>query len=149
MTHIIQTVLATQGDWTGLVLRLALAAMILPHGAQKLLGWFGGYGFSQTVGFFSSVGIPTVIGTLIVLTESFGALALILGFGTRLSALGITITMIGAAIFQRQHGFFMNWFGQQKGEGFEYHILAIALGLILVIGGGGLFSIDGLLSRRS
>ena len=90
-----------------------------------------------------------MIGTLIVLTESFGALALILGFGTRLSALGITITMIGAAIFQRQHGFFMNWFGQQKGEGFEYHILAIALGLILVIGGGGLFSIDGLLSRRS
>lgn len=131
------------------VARVGLGFVMLPHGAQKLLGWFGGYGFSQTVGFFSSVGIPTVIGTLIVLTESFGALALILGFGTRLSALGITITMIGAAIFQRQHGFFMNWFGQQKGEGFEYHILAIALGLILVIGGGGLLSIDGLLSRRS
>ena len=131
------------------VARVGLGFVMLPHGAQKLLGWFGGYGFSQTVGFFSSVGIPTVIGTLIVLAESFGALALILGFGTRLSALGITITMIGAAIFQRQHGFFMNWFGQQKGEGFEYHILAIALGLILVIGGGGLFSIDGLLSRRS
>ncbi|MBX3721648.1 MAG: DoxX family protein [Turneriella sp.] len=131
------------------VARVGLGFVMLPHGAQKLLGWFGGYGFSQTVGFFSSVGIPTVIGTLIVLAESLGALALILGFGTRLSALGITITMIGAAIFQRQHGFFMNWFGQQKGEGFEYHILAIALGLILVIGGGGLFSIDGLLSRRS
>jgi len=131
------------------VARVGLGFVMLPHGAQKLLGWFGGYGFSQTVGFFSSVGIPTVIGTLIVLAESFGALALILGFGTRLSALGITITMIGAAIFQRQHGFFMNWFGQQKGEGFEYHILAIALGLILVIGGGGLLSIDGLLSRRS
>ena len=131
------------------VARVGLGFVMLPHGAQKLLGWFSGYGFSQTVGFFSSVGIPTVIGTLIVLAESFGALALILGFGTRLSALGITITMIGAAIFQRQHGFFMNWFGQQKGEGFEYHILAIALGLILVIGGGGLLSIDGLLSRRS
>ena len=131
------------------VARVGLGFVMLPHGAQKLLGWFGGYGFSQTVGFFSSVGIPTVIGTLIVLAESLGALALILGFGTRLSALGITITMIGAAIFQRQHGFFMNWFGQQKGEGFEYHILAIALGLILVIGGGGLLSIDGLLSRRS
>jgi len=131
------------------IARVGLGLVMLPHGAQKFLGWFGGYGFSQTVGFFSSLGFPAVIGTLIVLTESFGALALILGFGTRLAAIGITITMIGAAIFQRQHGFFMNWFGQQQGEGFEYHLLAIALGIILVIGGGGLFSIDSLLSRRN
>lgn len=130
------------------IARIGLGFVMLPHGAQKLLGWFGGYGFSQTVSFFSSLGFPPVIGTLIVLAESFGALALILGLGTRLSALGITVTMIGAAIFQRQHGFFMNWFGQQKGEGFEYHLLAITLGLILVVGGGGLLSLDGLLSRQ-
>ena len=130
------------------IARIGLGLVMLPHGAQKLLGWFGGYGFSQTVSFFSSLGFPAVIGTLIVLAESFGALALILGLGTRLAALGITVTMIGAAIFQRQHGFFMNWFGQQQGEGFEYHLLAIALGLILVIGGGGWLSVDGLLARR-
>lgn len=130
------------------IARIGLGLVMLPHGAQKLLGWFGGYGFSQTVSFFSSLGFPAVIGTLIVLAESFGALALILGLGTRLAALGITVTMIGAAIFQRQHGFFMNWFGQQQGEGFEYHLLAIALGLILVTGGGGWLSVDGLLARR-
>ncbi|MBN8220189.1 MAG: DoxX family protein [Spirochaetes bacterium] len=145
----LEKILSTEPSALLTVARVGLGFVMLPHGAQKLLGWFGGYGFSQTVSFFSSLGIPTAIGTLIVLAESFGALALILGLGTRFAALGITVTMIGAAIFQRQHGFFMNWFGQQQGEGFEYHLLAIALGLILVVGGGGLFSLDDLLTRRS
>lgn len=129
--------------------RITLGLVMLPHGAQKLLGWFGGYGFSQTVSFFSSLGFPPFIGTLIIAAESFGALGLIFGCMTRLSALGITLTMIGAAVYQREHGFFMNWFGAQKGEGIEYHLLAIAMGVILIIGGGGALSIDGFISRRN
>ena len=130
-------------DTAALVARVFLGIVILPHGLQKLLGMFGGYGFSATVEFFSGMGIPSVVGVLIVLGESFGALLLILGLLSRISAAGMGIIMLGAIVtVHAQYGFFMNWFGSQSGEGYEYHLLALGLAASLVISGGGRLSLD-------
>lgn len=140
----IDKILSTDsGNWGALVARVFLGVVILPHGLQKLLGMFGGYGFSATVEYFSSTGIPSLIGVLIVLGESFGALFLILGLISRISAAGIAIIMLGAIVMVHgQHGFFMNWFGAQAGEGFEYHLLALGLSLVVIIAGGGKWALD-------
>ena len=136
--------LATNGDWLQLLLRLTLGIVIFPHGAQKLLGWFGGYGFSGTMGFLTgTVGLPWVVALLVIMAESLGALGVILGFLTRVGALGILSVMLGAILtVHLKVGFFMNWTGQQQGEGFEYHLLAIGLALALLVRGGGAFSVD-------
>jgi putative oxidoreductase len=121
-----------------------LGIVILPHGLQKLLGMFGGYGFSATVEYFANTGIPSLIGVLIVLGESFGALFLILGLISRVSAAGIAIIMLGAIVMvHSQFGFFMNWSGALAGEGFEYHLLALGLSLVVLIEGGGKWALDG------
>jgi putative oxidoreductase len=135
---------ATEGNVSGTILRIALGAVMFPHGAQKLLGWFGGRGFEATVsGFAANFHIPEVLAVLVVLTESVGAVALILGFFTRLAALAVAVEMAGAVILVHlKFGFFMNWAGTAKGEGFEFHLLAIAMGLALLIKGGGLWSVD-------
>ena len=131
------------------ILRIALGVVIFPHGAQKLFGWFGGYGLEGTLGFFSAMGIPVAIGFLAILAETAGALALIAGFATRLSALGIGITVaVAAAMVHVKNGFFMNWTGQQAGEGFEYHILIVAAALALAIAGGGRWSVDRAIAAR-
>lgn len=123
--------------------RLALGIVILPHGLQKLLGMFGGYGFSATVGFFESMGIPSIAAILVIVAESAGAASLIIGFLSRFCAFAIGMVMLGAAyMVHLQHGFFMNWSGNQQGEGFEYHILAVGLAIVIMIGGGGKFSVD-------
>jgi putative oxidoreductase len=143
--------LSTDRDPTLLFQRVALGAIMLPHGAQKLLGWFGGPGLSGTMRFFTeSMHLPAPLALLIILGESIGALALVLGAGTRLAALGIAAIMLGAIFsVHADTGFFMNWFNAQPGEGFEYHLLALALALPLVVRGGGLRSLDGaLLNRR-
>ncbi|MEY2932557.1 MAG: hypothetical protein RL033_3306, partial [Pseudomonadota bacterium] len=126
------------------VQRAILGAVILPHGAQKLLGWFGGYGFDGTMKFFTeSLGLPAPLALLIILAESLGALALIAGLGTRITALGISAVMVGAVLTTHaSFGFFMNWFGNQAGEGFEFHLLALALSVPLVIAGGGRYAAD-------
>lgn len=141
---------ATDRDRTLLFQRLLLGAIIFPHGAQKLLGWFGGYGYAGTMQFFTdAVGLPAPIALLVILAESLGALALVFGAGTRLAAFGIAAVMVGAIFTTHlEHGFFMNWFGAQKGEGFEFHLLALALALPLAIRGGGLFSVDRVLAGR-
>lgn len=142
--------LATRDDISITILRLALGLVILPHGAQKLLGWFGGYGFGGTMNFFTeTMGIPAILALLAILAESFGALGLIVGLGTRIAALGVGAT-IGVAAFMvhLQHGFFMNWSGQQAGEGFEYHLLVVGMALALVIAGGGKWSLDRLLAKK-
>lgn len=137
------------GDWGALIARVFLGVVILPHGLQKLLGMFGGYGFSATVEYFASTGIPSLIGALIILGESFGALFLILGLISRISAAGIAIIMLGAILMVHgQYGFFMNWFGAQAGEGFEYHLLALGLSLVVLVKGGGKWSLDNEISRR-
>lgn len=121
-----------------------------PHGAQKLLGWFGGYGFNGTMGFFTNtMHIPTPIALLVIVAESFGALALVAGLGTRLAAVGITSILLGAILTTHaQFGFFMNWFGAQSGEGFEFHLLGLALSVPLVVWGGGRFALDSWLLAR-
>jgi len=145
----IEKILKTdRGDWGALIARVFLGVVILPHGLQKLLGLFGGYGFSATVEYFSSTGIPGLIGVLIVLRESFGALFLILGLLSRISAAGIALIMLGAIVMiHSQFGFFMNWFGAQAGEGFEYHLLALGLALVVIVKGGGKWALDGEISK--
>lgn len=143
--------LRTDDSAAPLLARLALGLVMFPHGAQKALGWFGGYGFDATMGFFTgTLHIPSFLAFLAILAEFGGSLGLLLGFLSRLSAFGIAVTM-GVAIFMAHagNGFFMNWSGTQKGEGFEYHLLAIGLALVVLVHGAGKASIDGLLSRRA
>lgn len=136
--------LHTNEDAAAFIARITLGIVILPHGLQKLLGLFGGAGFSGTVDFFVSSGIPALVAVLIIVGESFGALGLILGFLSRLAAFGVTLIMLGALFMVHlQNGFFMNWFGNKAGEGYEYHLLAVGLGLIVLIKGGGKWSVDG------
>ena len=130
--------------------RAVLALVMFPHGAQKLLGWFGGYGFSGTMGYLTgSVHLPAPIALLVILGESIGALALLAGLGTRLAAFGISAIMLGAVLTAHGSvGFFMNWFGNQPGEGYEYHLLALALSVPLVIAGGGRYALDSWVRAR-
>jgi putative oxidoreductase len=140
----------TDDGWAGLILRLALGFVMFPHGAQKLLGWFGGFGFDGTMGFFTQkMGLPWLIALLIIIGESFGSLALLAGLLTRFTAASLAVIMLGAiTLVHLPHGFFMNWFGQQKGEGFEYHLLVIGVAAALLVTGGGKWSIDRELADR-
>jgi putative oxidoreductase len=139
----------TTQDIVPLILRLTLGIVILPHGAQKLLGWFGGHGLGATMQAMTSAGLPVILVFLVIMAESFGALGLIFGFLTRFSAFGIGLVMLGAIVtVHAKFGFFMNWLGRQPGEGFEYHLLAIGIALALLIRGGGVASLDGLLQKR-
>jgi putative oxidoreductase len=136
--------LATSNDLILTVIRLVLGVVFFAHGAQKMLGWFGGYGFHGTMGFFTQqMGIPAPFAFLAICAEFFGGLGLILGLLSRVAALGIIANMLVAvAMVHIGNGFFMNWTGQQKGEGSEYHLLAIALAVVVLVKGGGALSID-------
>lgn len=140
----------TGEDWSSLILRLTLGVVMVPHGAQKLFGWFGGGGVSGTAGFFESVGIPGALVYLVILAEFFGGLALIVGLLSRVWAVAIAAVMMGAIFtVHASNGFFMNWFGNQTGEGFEFHLVAIAIALALAIRGSGALSVDRALAQRS
>ena len=138
----------TDDSWAGLILRVGLGGVIFAHGAQKLLGWFGGNGFEGTMGFFTqTMGLPWVVAFLVIIGESLGSLGLIAGFLTRFTAASFVVIMIGAiATVHWPQGFFMNWFGQQQGEGFEYHLLVIAMSATLIVIGGGRWSMDGVIA---
>jgi putative oxidoreductase len=139
---------ATDGTIVPLVLRLTLGVVMFPHGAQKALGRFGGHGFRGTMGFFTSSGIPAPLAFLAIVAEFLGSLGLLIGLLTRVAAFGIACVMLVAILqVHTPHGFFMNWTGTQKGEGFEFHLLAIGLALALILGGGGLWSLDALMAR--
>ena len=140
----------TDGDITSLALRLALATVIFPHGAQKLLGWWGGYGYGGTMKYFTAtMGIPSLLALGVIVIEFVAPLALVAGVATRPAALAIAVVMATAALMvHRPNGFFMNWFGNQKGEGLEYFLLAIALALARVWKGGGALSLDRVLAAR-
>lgn len=144
-------VLATTSSPVYTILRIALGVVVFPHGAQKLLGWWGGWGFDGTMSWFASIGIPAFLGILAIAADFAGALALIAGIGTRVAAFGIGVNMLVATLMVHlPNGFFMNWSGTQKGEGFEFHILAFAMAVALVIGGAGRWSIDrALMPQRS
>ena len=134
----------TNNDWTGLVTRLTIGLILFPHGAQKMLGIFGGYGFSGTMGFFTNtMHLPWLIGFLVIIIEFIGSLSLIAGFASRLWSVLVIIEMVGAVITTHvNNGFFMNWTGTQKGEGYEFHLLIIGLALAILINGSGKFSAD-------
>ena len=138
-----QKLIATKPDVSLTLLRLVLGVVFVAHGSQKLLGWFGGFGFHATMGFLTQAGMPALVAFLIIMTEFFGGLGLIVGLLTRIAALGIGCLMIGAIfIVHLPNGFFMNWMGNQKGEGFEFHLLAIAIAATLLLRGAGKFSAD-------
>ncbi|HKR67063.1 MAG TPA: DoxX family protein [Thermoanaerobaculia bacterium] len=133
----------TNPDLTLTVLRVVLGVVMFAHGAQKMLGWFGGYGFTGTMGFFTgTMGIPAPFAFLAIVAEFFGGLGLILGLFSRVASLGIIVTMLTAAFMVHVPTFFMNWNGTQKGEGFEYHLIAVAIGVAILIKGSGAFSLD-------
>lgn len=142
--------LQTDDDYGALIARLALGIVMFPHGAQKVLGWFGGHGFAGTMTFFTdTMGIPYLVALLVVLAEFLGSIGLIAGALTRIAALGIGSVMLGAILLVHlPNGFFMNWAGKQAGEGFEYHLLAIGLALLLMLRGGGALSLDQTLASR-
>ena len=137
-------------DLTLLLSRVILGTVVLGHGVQKLLGWFNGYGFDGTMGFFTeTIGLPYIFGLLIILTETVGMLALILGLFGRFIAGSLIVIMVGAIITTHgQFGFFMNWNGNQGGEGYEFHLLIIALSLVTTILGSGGYSLDHLLFSK-
>jgi putative oxidoreductase len=140
--------MATSNDVALTTLRVVLGVVFFAHGSQKMLGWFGGYGFHGTVGFFTHMGMPAPVATLIICTEFFGGLGLLVGLLTRIAALGIFGLMIGAIFMVHlQNGFFMNWMGTQKGEGFEFHLLVLAIAAALLLRGAGAFSLDRSLSK--
>jgi putative oxidoreductase len=138
-----RALLRTDDSLPLMIARLALGIVMLPHGAQKALGLFGGPGYSGTMAMFTSQGMPAALAFLVILGESAGSLGLIVGFLSRIAAFGISCIMLGAiAMVHLPNGFFMNWSGKQAGEGFEYHILALGVALAVLVGGGGKSSVD-------
>jgi putative oxidoreductase len=144
----LRKLISTDNDSATAMIRFVLGVIFFAHGAQKMLGWFGGYGFSGTMGFLTDVmHIPVLFAFLAITAEFFGGLGLILGFLTRIAALGIFSNMVVAiAMVHHRFGFFMNWTGAQKGEGFEYHLLVLAITAFLMIRGAGAVSIDRVLA---
>jgi putative oxidoreductase len=140
----------TENDTAIMILRVVLGVVYFPHGMQKLLGWFGGYGIGGTMGFFTgNLGIPEIFAFLAIMAEGLGCLGLLSGLLTRIAAFGITVNMIVAVfMLHLKNGFFMNWEGKQPGEGFEYHLLVIAIGIALMIRGGGKWSIDKVVAEK-
>ena len=146
----IRNIVSTDDSIATAILRLALGVTFFAHGAQKMFGWFGGFGFSGTMGFFTGMmHIPAPLAFLAICAEFFGGLGLILGFLTRIAAFGIAANMVVAiAAVHRAFGFFMNWAGNQKGEGFEFHLLVLAITAFLMIRGAGAFSVDRAISTK-
>jgi putative oxidoreductase len=143
--------IGTTDDYALTLARLALGAVFFAHGAQKVLGWWGGYGFAGTMHWFTAtMGIPAPLAFLAIMAEFLGGLGLIAGVLTRIAAFGIFANMVVAiATVHRHFGFFMNWFGNQKGEGYEYHLLALALAAVLILRGAGALSGDRWLSGKT
>lgn len=144
-------IFSTDNDWTGLIARLTVGLILFPHGAQKVLGWFGGPGFSGEMAFFTqTLQLPWLIALLVILIEFLGSIALIAGLASRLWAVAVIGLFVGIIFVggHAEHGFFINWFGNQQGEGYEYHLLVIGLSLTVLTGGSGKFSLDQSIHHR-
>lgn len=146
----LQLLLKTDSSVATFIVRVVLGVIFFPHGAQKVLGWFGGHGLAGTYGFFTgTLGIPALFAVLAIAAEFLGSIALLFGALTRVAALGIAAVIAVAMTMHWQYGFFMNWFGNQQGEGIEFHLLALAMAVYLVIRGGGALSLDGAIAKES
>ena len=145
-----KTLFQTDESWAGFTLRLTLGLVMFPHGAQKLLGWYGGYGFAGTMGFFTeTMHLPWIVAFLVIVGESFGSIALLLGLLTRFTAASFIVIMLGAITTSHlPNGFFMNWFGKQAGEGYEYHLLVIGIAVALLVTGAGRWSADRIITEK-
>jgi putative oxidoreductase len=142
-------IFSTKNTFAPLTLRLFLAIVLFPHGAQKLLGWYNGFGFSNSMKYFTdTVGLPWVVGFSVILIEFFGPIALILGIGTRIFGIGIIAVMLGVIVTSFNQFFFMNWFGNQPSEGYEFFLLAIGMAGSLVVSGAGRYSLDMIIANR-
>jgi len=146
-----KALLRTENDIALTIARLVLGVIFFAHGSQKALGWFGGYGFHGTMDFFThQMGIPAVFAFLDIAAEFLGGIGLILGCLTRIAAFGIACVMLVAVVMVHHNfGFFMNWAGNQKGEGIEYHLLTLAITILLMVKGGGALSVDRAISRSA
>ena len=146
-----KTLLKTNDSWSPAIIRVMLGMVVFAHGAQKLLGWFGGYGFEGTMGYFTqTVGLPWIVGFAVIMLESLGSLLLIAGFATRFMAVAFTGLGVGILItIHLPFGFFMNWFGNQGGEGIEFFLLWLAMSASLLISGGGAYSADRFISKEN
>jgi putative oxidoreductase len=143
---VLEWLVRTHGDVVPLVLRLTLAVVMFAHGAQKVLGWFGGSGLRGTLDVLRKSGVPSSVAVLIIMAEFLGPLGLAVGLLTRVAALGIAAVMLGAILTVHRERFFMNWSGNEQAEGFEYHLLAIGLAVALVLNGAGAWSLDALIA---
>lgn len=144
-------IVSTDDSIATTILRLVLGIVFFAHGAQKMLGWFGGFGFAGTMGFFTgTMHIPAPLAFLAICAEFFGGFGLIIGFLTRIAVFGIATNMVVAIMtVHRAFGFFMNWTGTQEGEGFEFHLLVLAIAAFLLIRGAGAFSVDHVLATKA
>jgi putative oxidoreductase len=142
--------LHTNSDWLQLLVRLTLGIVFFAHGAQKMLGWFKGPGFKNSIKSLNEhVNIPVALGFLAIAAEFFGGLGLIVGLLSRIAAAGVVVTMVVAIVLvHRRYGLFLNWFGDREGNGYEYHLLAIALAMVIIVRGSGALSLDHLLYRN-
>ena len=142
----IEALVSTNPDWVLTITRVVLGIVFFAHGAQKMLGWFGGPGFNATLQMLTKqLRIPGPLAVLVISAELFGGLGLIVGLLSRIAAAGIVLMLVGAVLMVHgRYGLFMNWYGNQKGHGFEYHLLAIALALAVIVNGAGAFSLDSL-----
>ncbi|NBB22993.1 DoxX family membrane protein [Runella sp. CRIBMP] len=135
--------ITTTENWGATAIRFALGIVLFSHGAQSMLGWFGGFGLQSTIEFLSAnMGLPALIGYAVICIQFFGSLMLVTGLLTRVAALGVFGIFIGMATYHFDYGFYMNWSGTNAGEGFEYHILVLAMCVMLFISGGGALSVD-------
>lgn len=150
MKKLVKTILTTNPNIGFSIARLTLGLVIFPHGAQKLLGLFGGYGYSSTMDFLTTqMGLSGITAFAIIIIEFIGSISLIIGFISRFWALSLAVMFMGIIYTtQLEYGFFMNWFGNQAGEGYEYSLLIIGLALTIIINGSGRWSIDNLISKK-
>ncbi|WP_027391835.1 DoxX family protein [Aquimarina latercula] len=150
MKNLIKKLLKTHPNIGFSIARLTLGLVIFPHGAQKLLGFFGGYGYSATMeALTTQMGLPSIVAVSVIMIEFFGAISLIIGIFSRFWAISLAGMFLGIIFTaQLEHGFFMNWFGNQAGEGYEYSLLIIGLALTIIIHGSGKYSIDHLISKK-
>ncbi|MEQ3656248.1 MAG: DoxX family protein [Dokdonia sp.] len=149
MKNLFRTFVKTNPNIGFSIARFTLGLVIVPHGAQKLVGLFGGYGYSATIEMFTTqMGLPSLVAFSVIMIEFFGSISLILGLFSRFWALSLAAMFTGIIITtQIEHGFFMNWYGNQAGEGYEYSLLVIGLALSVLLNGSGKWSIDSLISK--
>ena len=147
----IESLTGTHGGWAVAIARIVLGIVFFAHGAQKMLGWYGGPGLASSMRAFTEhLHLPSTLAFLVIAGELFSGIGLIIGLFSRIAALVIALTMVGAiATVHFRFGLFLNWFGNQKGHGIEYHLLAIALALVVVVKGAGAFSVDRLVYEHT